>query len=260
MDYHLFLAGPPLIEALSGGRLDFLHTGDMPSVSGRSAGIDLKVIANAGFDPAHDAVLVAPDSPIKSPQELRGKKVAVPLGSSGQHFLFLLLAKAGLKPADIQMVNLPATELAKALETRNVDAVAAWEPYTANIELGGQGKVLADAKDIKHSVNVYVTRNEFAKANPQLVQSFLRATKRAIDFYRKDPRAAQASIAAEGRFHLPVVARITQRCDWSMGITEKDVEALNQVKDFLRQTKVLRRDFDIHELFDASYLHAAGIQ
>lgn len=258
--YNLFLAGPPMIEALSGGRLDLTHTGDMPPVSGRSAGIDLKVIANAGLDPAHNAVLVAANSPIKTAKDLKGKKVGVPVGSSAHHFLFLLLAKKGLKPADIQVVNLPAPELSKALETKNVDAAAVWEPITANIEQSGVGRVLADSTRVKRAVNVYLTRNEFGKENPKLVEAFIRATKRATDFYKKNPKAAQKAIADESKYPLPVVAKVTKRYDWSLSISDKDIAALEQVKDFLREQKVLKKEFDIKDLFDLSYLKRTGLK
>ena len=222
--------------------------------------IDLVGEANAGLDPAHNAVSVAPDSAIKSPGDLKGKKVGVPVGSSAHHFLFLLLAKNGLKTSDVQVVNLPATELANALETKNVDAVAVWEPITSNIELLSKGKVLADSTKIKRAVNVYLTRNEFGKENPKLVESFIRATKRATDFYRKNPKAAQKAISDESKFPLPVIARITKRYNFGLSISDKDIAALEQVKDFLRETKVLKKEFEINELFDLSYLKRTGLK
>ncbi len=258
--YSLFLAGPPMIEGLSGGRLDLIHTGDMPPVSGRAAGIDLKVIANAGLDPAHNAVSVAPDSPIKSPKDLKGKKIGLPIGSSAHHFLFLLLAHNGLKASDVQLVNLPAPDLAHALETKNVDAIAVWEPITTNIELQGKSRVLADSTKIKRAVNVYLTRNDFGKQNPKLVEAFLRATKRAVDFYRKNNAAAQKAISDESKFPLPVITRITKRYDFSLAITDKDIAALEQVKSFLRESKVLKKEFEISELFDLSYLKRTGLK
>ena len=258
--YNLFLAGPPMIEGLSGGRLDLIHTGDMPPVAGRAAGVDLKVIANAGLDPAHNAVSVAPNSTIKSPKELKGKKVGVPVGSSAHHFLFLLLAQNGLKTSGVQLVNLPAPELGNALETKNVDAVAVWEPITSNIEQQGKGKVLADSTKVKRAVNVYLTRNDFGTKNPKLVEAFIRATKRATDFYKKDTKAAQKAISDESKFPLPVIAKITKRYDFGLSIGDKDIAALEQVKDFLRETKVLKKEFEISELFDLSYLKRTGLK
>ncbi|AJE02163.1 hypothetical protein GPICK_01130 [Geobacter pickeringii] len=258
--YNLFLSGPPMIEALAGDRLDFVHTGDMPPVSGRAAGIDIKVIANAGLDPAHNALLVAPDSPVKKVNDLKGKKVGAPVGSSAHHFVYLLLAKHGLKPSDIRLVNLPAPDLAKALETKNVDAIATWEPFVANIELSGTGKVLASSDGVKRAVNVYLTRNEFGKANLKAVEAFIRATKRGIDFFRRNPKAAQEAIAAEAKFPLPVVQKITKRYNWGLAVSDKDRQALGSVKDFLKETKVLKKDFELAELFDPSYLRRTGLK
>ena len=258
VNYGLFLSGPPMIEAFAGDRLDFIHTGDMPPVNGRSGGIDLKVIANAGLDPSHNAVLVAPDSPIKSPVDLKGKKVALPVGSSAHHFLYLLLAKNGLKVTDVSLVNLPAPDLGNALGNHDVDAIAVWEPFTAKLELDNKAKVLADSKGIKRAVNVYLTRNAFGKANPKLVQIFLKATKRSIDFYKSNPKEAIAAISQESKFPEAVVSKIIQRYNFSLAISKEDINALGQVKDFLQETKTLRKDFPINDLFDLSYLKKSG--
>jgi len=259
VNYGLFLAGPPMIEAFAGDRLDFIHTGDMPPVNGRSSGIDLKVIANAGLDLSHNAVLVAPDSPIKTPKDLKGKKVALPVGSSAHHFLYLLLAQNGLKVSDVTLVNLPAPDLATALGNHDVDAIAVWEPFTAKLELENKGKVLADSKGVKRAVNVYLTRNAFGKANPKLVQIFLKATKRAVDYYKSNPKEAVAAIAQESKFPEPVVAKIIRRYNFSLAISKEDITALGQVKDFLQETKTLRKDFPINELFDLSYLKTSQL-
>jgi len=258
VSYKLFLSGPPMIEAFAGDRLDFIHTGDMPPVNGRAGGIDLKVIANAGFDPAHNAVLVAPDSPIKNPADLKGRKVAVPVGSSAHHFLYLLLAKNGLKVSDITLVSLPAPDLATALGNKEVDAISVWEPFTAKLEFEGKAKVLVDSKGVKRAVNVYLTRNSFGKENQELVGIFLKATNRANEYLKKDPQGAVAAIAGESKFPEPVIAKIISRYDTDLSIKPDDIAALGEVKSFLQETKTLRKGFVLDELFDLSYLKKAG--
>jgi hypothetical protein len=56
------------------------------------------------------------------------------------------------------------------------------------------------------------------------------------------------------------LAKSLEGFDWSMGITPKDVEAMNGIKQFLKSTQVIRKDFVIQELFDTSYYQQAGLR
>ncbi len=164
--YDLYLAGPPMMEAFAGGRADFAHTGDMPPVSARASGVDLKIIARAGYTPAGNALLIRPDSPFQSVSELKGKKIAVPIGSSAHHYLILLLKQNGLTANDVNIVNMQASDHQAALETSNVDAVATWEPWVSVLNNAHAGKVLADSSSgVKRYVGVLLVRNDFAKPN-----------------------------------------------------------------------------------------------
>jgi sulfonate transport system substrate-binding protein len=87
--YDMYLSGPPMIEAFAGNRADFAHTGDMPPVAASSSGVDIKVIGRAGYTPGGNALLVRADSAYGAVSELKGKKIAVQVGSSAHHFLIL---------------------------------------------------------------------------------------------------------------------------------------------------------------------------
>lgn len=57
-----------------------------------------------------------------------------------------------------------------------------------------------------------------------------------------------------------MITKITKRYNFALSISDKDIAALEQVKDFLRETKVLKKEFEINELFDLSYLKRSGIK
>jgi sulfonate transport system substrate-binding protein len=71
---------------------------------------------------------------------------------------------------------------------------------------------------------------------------------------------AQKAISDESKFPLAVISKITKRYNFGLSISDKDIAALEQVKDFLRETKVLKKEFEISELFDLSYLKRTGIK
>jgi sulfonate transport system substrate-binding protein len=252
--YDLYLSGPPMIEAFAGGRADFAHTGDMPPVAARSAGVDIKVVSRAGYTPAGNALLTRPDAPYKAVSDLKGKKIAVQVGSSAHHFLILLLKKNGLNPNDVNIVNLPASDHQAALETNNVDAVATWEPWTSVLENAKAGKVLEDSSSgVKRYIGVFLARNEFAQKYPDYTERILKVNEKAAEFMKKNPDEALELIARESKLPVSALARIVKNSDWDSKIVPEDIAALQQVKDFLKETKVLKKDFDINELFDDSY-------
>lgn len=253
--YDLYLAGPPMIEAFAGGRADFANTGDMPPVSARSGGVDIKVISRAGYTPGGNALLIRPDSPYQSVADLKGKKIAVPIGSSAHHYLILLLKQNGLTASDVSIVNLPATDHQAALETKNVDAVATWEPWSSVLENAKSGKILADSSSgVKRYVGVFLARNEFAQQYPDVTARFLKANEKAAEFIKNHPDEALELIAKESKLPVSAITRTVKTTDWDSTIVAEDIAGFQQVKDFLKEAKILKKDFDIKELFDDRYL------
>lgn len=255
--YDMYLSGPPMIEAFAGGRADFAHTGDMPPVSARSNGVDLKIIGRAGYTPAGNALLVRPDSPLQSVTDLKGKKIAVPVGSSAHHYLILLLKQNGLTTGDVNVVNMQASDHQAALETSNVDAVVTWEPWASVLENAHVGRIFADSSSgVKRYVGVLLVRNDFAKQYPDYAQRLLKVNERAIEFIKAHPDEALELIARESKLPVSAISRLVKSSEWDSTIVPEDIAAFQQVKDFLKDTKVLKKDFDIKELFDDQYLKA----
>ncbi len=58
-----------------------------PYVVGRSAGIDDRIVGKTSIGPTTLAIIVGAQSPLTSPKDLRGKKVAVTKGSDAHHLL-----------------------------------------------------------------------------------------------------------------------------------------------------------------------------
>lgn len=253
--YDMYLSGPPMIEAFAGGRADFAHTGDMPPLSAKSSGVDIKVVGRAGYTPTGNAILVRPDAPFKSIAELKGKKVAVQVGSSAHQFLILALKKQGLTTGDVNIVNLAASDHQAALETGNVDAIVTWEPWSAVLENAKAGRVLEDSSTgLKRYIGVLLARNDFAKQYPDYLERLLKVNDRAVQYLKEHPEESLELIAKESKLPVDSIRRMVVTSDWSADLIPADLEMLQQTKDFLKEMKVLKKDFEIKELVDEQYL------
>lgn len=255
VNYTLFLAGPPMVEALAGNRLDISNLGPLPAISSRASGIDVKAVGRAYSDDLYYGLLINPNSSISSVKDLKGKKIAVQVGSGAHLFLMLLLQQNGLKNSDVNIVNMPTSDHQTALQTQNVEAVATWQPFVATIELAKVGKVLADSKNVIRTVGVYLARNEFAQKNPELIKRFLKVHQRAAEYLKNNPDEAVAIIAKESKIPAEALAKSLKTINWDLQFTDDDMKVLSQTKDFLKDTNVIKKDFDINDLVDKKYLN-----
>jgi len=95
------------------------------------------------------ALMVHKDSGIFRIQDLKGKRIGVPNRYSNQRFLiYKALKERGVKLEEVDLVEMPPPDMPAALYARAVDGVTSGEPFMAQTELDGYGRVLYQAKDV----------------------------------------------------------------------------------------------------------------
>jgi sulfonate transport system substrate-binding protein len=139
-----FTSGPPILEAINAGSLDFGAVGNSPPVFAAAAGSKISIVAVSEKGVGGQAIVVPPGSPIKTPADLRGKRVAVAKGSSANFHLLAVLKKEGLSFTDIQPQYLQPPDALAALSSGKIDAWAIWDPYTAQAEAQTKAHILVD--------------------------------------------------------------------------------------------------------------------
>lgn len=120
----VFTNGPIQVQALGAGSLDFAYIG--PGALWLPASGQAKVIAiNAlGYT---DRVISQPG--IDSIEDLAGRRVAVPEGTSGDMLLRLALEEAGMTMDDIEPIMMDPSTIVTAFSSGQVDAAGIWYPF-----------------------------------------------------------------------------------------------------------------------------------
>ncbi len=158
---------------------------------------------------------------IKTIADLKGKRVAVRPGSTGQFYLNVLLQEAGFTQSDIDIVPLPPGEAGHAFETGEVDAAVTWEPWLSRTRERERGHVLADTTDRPGLlIEMLVARAAPLETRAADFSALYRAWQRAVAFTRDNPDEADAIMAAGiGRWlrHHMVVAEMRQGIVWYDG-------------------------------------------
>jgi NitT/TauT family transport system substrate-binding protein len=137
-------------------------------------------------------------------RDLKGKRVATLATTSAGYFLARMLAQEGLSFADITPVRIsPLEGMAKALERREVDAVAIWEPHGDNAArvLGDDLIIFPGDGVYRELFNLNTTAANLADPakRPRIV-AFVRAVIETAARMRRDPAKAQALVAATSGF------------------------------------------------------------
>src|SRR5262249_7989951 len=96
-----FQFGPPLLEAINVGSVDFGYVGDTPPIFAQAAAARIRYVAAVKSEGTSQAIIVPKDSPIRTLADLKGRRVAFAKGSSANNLLVAALEKAGLAWSDI---------------------------------------------------------------------------------------------------------------------------------------------------------------
>ncbi|MEJ8848280.1 sulfonate ABC transporter substrate-binding protein [Variovorax rhizosphaerae] len=206
-----FPAGPQLLEALAVGSLEFGLTGDSPPVFAQAAGKDLLYVGAEPSKPDSSAVLVLKDSPLKTLQDLRGKKIALQKGSSAHYLLVRAVEKAGLQWTDIQPVYLTPADARAAFERKAVDAWVIWDPFYAATELAIQPRVLANGRGLSGNNSFYLASRAFTEQHADVLTALFEDLTRADKLVQQDRAGAIKLVAGFSGLDAGVVSLFLQR-------------------------------------------------
>ncbi|MFC0219074.1 sulfonate transport system substrate-binding protein [Pseudochelatococcus lubricantis] len=176
-------AGPAVNEAVVNRQLDLYTQGDLPSIVGRANGIKSKILlVSSTRTPVYLAVPTGSD--ITKIEQLRGKRVAVFLGTNGHLSVAEVFAAHGLKWSDVNIVNLDNASTNAALATKDIDGAFGSVTF---LQLEDQGlvKVVYNSNDDTPSAarigSIFVT-SEFEQAQPEIVARLVKAFTRGAHF------------------------------------------------------------------------------
>ena len=148
-----------------------------------------------------EAVIVRPDSGVKSIQDLKGKTILTTANAGVNTFFPIVLANAGLTEDDVNVTNVPDGALVSAYLQGSGDAVGilgGLDDKPAEIRAnGGDDPMLFPYSDFGVDQVGYCisTRKDMVAENPDLVNRFVDATIEAYAATEADPDKAVAAIA-----------------------------------------------------------------
>ncbi|MBE7245086.1 MAG: aliphatic sulfonate ABC transporter substrate-binding protein [Actinomycetospora chiangmaiensis] len=170
-----FQAGPPLLEALSAGSIDFGFAGDTPPIFAQAAGSSLVYVGASVLSGDGEAILVKANAPIRTVADLKGRTVAVGRGTSSHNLLVTALEKAGLSFSDVKPAYLLPSDAGPAFANGSVEAWVIWDPYLALAQAHDDTRVLTTSRQTHAVSDFFLAGRTFADRYPGVVTTTLAA-------------------------------------------------------------------------------------
>lgn len=181
-------------QALAGKKIDGMATAQDVQVTLAAANVPVKVIWALDSSAGGDGILASEE--IENVSDLKGKTVALEMGTTSHFFALTVLQDAGLSDDDIIIKNMTAGDAGAAFIAGKVDAAVTWEPWLSKGK--ENGKVLVSTKDYPGIIIDSVSfRADIVEKYPQAMEGFVKAMAQAMEYWKNNKQEAE-KIMAEG--------------------------------------------------------------
>jgi sulfonate transport system substrate-binding protein len=222
-----FSSGPPMLEAMNVGSVDYGAVGDSPPIFAQAAGAAIVYAAGQPITNGQ-GILVPQNSPIKNVTDLKGKRVGFTKGSSAHNIVVQTLEKAGLTYADITPVYLTPPDAGPAFANGSIEAWAIWDPYFAIGEIKQNGRILVNAHEINKSNSFYIANRNFAANHGRLLQQIIDVTTATAKWAEAHRDEVAKSLSAVTGIPLDIQTIAANRASFNVGLVTDDIVATQQ--------------------------------
>src|SRR5262249_5136812 len=227
VEWFIYNAGPSAMEAIFANSIDLTYVGPNPAINAyaKSRASEIRIVAGAANGGA--ALVVQPDSQLRTPTDFRGKTLATPqLGNTQDVAARAWLTSGGLKitqiGGDAHVLPTANPDQLMLFKQKRLDAVWTVEPWVSRLELEAQGRIMVEELDVV--TTVLVAGVKLLDTNRDLLRNFVTAHQELTEWIKANTAVSQRIIreelAAETRTPLP--AELVERA-WKRIIVTSDI-------------------------------------
>ncbi|MBE3588479.1 MAG: ABC transporter substrate-binding protein [Thermoanaerobacteraceae bacterium] len=243
--------------ALKGNQVDGMATTLDIETTLEAEGVPMKIIWALDDSYGGDGIVAKKD--IKSVADLKGKTVALDVGTTSHFFLLNCLEKAGLSDKDIVISQAAdAGQAGQAFVAGRVDAAVTWEPWLSRGVKEGNGNLIINSKETPGLiVDAVAFRKDFADSHPREMQAIVNGLAKAMQYFAENKEDA-IKIMAKGLDMKPEGfldgIRLYNLEDNRQFYRGDMLKTLQKAADFYYDKKVINTKPDVSKMIDGSYL------
>ena len=197
-------------QALAANQVDWSGGGVESTVVAWATNLPFKAYSMYAKGGDSYGILVRNDANIRTPQDLKGMRVAVPLGTAPAQGLSQVMQQAGLPSDSVRRVNATYGNMGQMVIQGAVEAMVGLEPFLTLTEekMEGKSTLLMRLGKYVQGGGFFLITNEWAAANPKKVPDAVAALWESQQWVRKNPKEA-AAIEAEFLKVEPRIVEVT---------------------------------------------------
>lgn len=220
-----FTSGKQCLDTMMGGAADIATTAETPFTAAMFANQPVAFLARMEY--SNDDMLAAVAAHINNWADLKGKRIAYSAGTGSEITTDMILAKANLTHADVNLVNLRPQDMPSALASGSVDAYDTWEPhvYDGKKALGDKVKELSADGIYSETFNIAVTQ-AYLKTHEELIENFLAAMIDAEAWMKSHPQQAIADVADAVGMNAADLTPIWTKYVYHVALDQKQIDIL----------------------------------
>jgi sulfonate transport system substrate-binding protein len=223
-----FPFGPPLLEALNAGAIDYGYTGNAPPVFAQAAHANIQYVAAIPARGYGQGIVVQADSPLKALTDLRGKKVGVAKGSSAHDLLVSALESVHLAWNDINPVYLAPADATSAFSRGAIDAWSIWDPFYAIAEIKQNARSLPIDPKAQQQDSFFLANGDFIARHPDVVAAINEEIAKATDWAAAHRDETAALFSEASGVDLAAQKKAVGRAEFTFGPLDDKVIARQQ--------------------------------
>ncbi|GAA3408894.1 glycine betaine ABC transporter substrate-binding protein [Paenibacillus hodogayensis] len=193
-----FDSGRDVNTAIASGSIDLGLAGSVPVATGLANKLPYQVYYLHDIIGDNEALAVRKSSGVQSVKDLKGKKVAVPFGSTTHFSLLSALKNEGVDPAGVTVLDMQPNDILAAWQRKDIDGAFVWQPTLAKL-VALDGQIVTTAKKLSEkgivTADVGIVRKAFADQYPAFLKQYVTVLDDAVKQYRSKPADAAKALA-----------------------------------------------------------------
>ncbi len=252
-----FATGVEALQALAAHQVDIATAADVPAAAALTRTPSLRIVAD-GSRWQGSRIVARRSAGVASLNDLSGKSIGTPLGTSAAYFASNALSHGNI---GAKLVQVAPPAAVTAATQRNVDAVAIFQPYQAQVEqaLGGDAVELAGGTYDQHSL--YLATDTAVSGKSAALSAFFAALNDASAQLGTRAAPAVSAVAAATQLPADLLGRILPEFDYTIQLPADLPGVLAAQANWAKEQGSVDRSVNLPDyaaLVDRAFLPHAG--
>ena len=247
VEYSDLTSGADQTQALATGDIQFLYCVGATSVLLAAANdADIRIISMYSRSPKSFCLFSADDT-INSPEDLKGKTVAGPVGTILHELLAAYLASGNLTIEDVNFVNSSIPDALAALSGGSADCALLAGAAAYNAANNGT-HLVTNGEGLVEATITCATTQAFYDEHPDVVEQFLKGQQAVLDYIDENTDEAIEETAEFLDLTPEAVEDMYANYDFDMTIRDTDIESMENTVQFMMDSGMIDNPVDVESI------------